>query len=155
APRSTPSRCRTGAHRRLRMLPRAGAEPCSFRSARDPMGSRRERAVAPRSRADDAAAVGVRARPSGSLRQTHRAHTRAGDEPARQPVGAWSAKEPRPRWIRLLESARSFGRAASLDGKTMDILFDANGVHFLLRWLHFLAGITWIGMLYYFNFVQT
>src|SRR5215510_882446 len=26
---------------------------------------------------------------------------------------------------------------------------------FLLRWLHFLAGITWIGMLYYFNFVQT
>ncbi len=28
-------------------------------------------------------------------------------------------------------------------------------VEFLLRWLHFLAGITWIGMLYYFNFVQT
>ncbi len=26
---------------------------------------------------------------------------------------------------------------------------------FLLRWLHFLSGITWIGMLYYFNFVQT
>ena len=25
---------------------------------------------------------------------------------------------------------------------------------FLLRWLHFLAGITWIGLLYYFNFVQ-
>lgn len=24
-----------------------------------------------------------------------------------------------------------------------------------LRWLHFLAGITWIGILYYFNFVQT
>lgn len=24
-----------------------------------------------------------------------------------------------------------------------------------LRWFHFLAGITWIGMLYYFNFVQT
>jgi uncharacterized membrane protein len=23
------------------------------------------------------------------------------------------------------------------------------------RWLHFLAGITWIGLLYYFNFVQT
>jgi uncharacterized membrane protein len=37
----------------------------------------------------------------------------------------------------------------------MDLLFDANGIHFLLRWLHFLAGITWIGMLYYFNFVQT
>jgi uncharacterized membrane protein len=28
-------------------------------------------------------------------------------------------------------------------------------VHFFLRWLHFLAGITWIGILYYFNFVQT
>lgn len=24
----------------------------------------------------------------------------------------------------------------------------------LLRWVHFLAGITWIGLLYYFNFVQ-
>ena len=28
-------------------------------------------------------------------------------------------------------------------------------VEFLLRWLHFLAGIIWIGILYYFNFVQT
>jgi uncharacterized membrane protein len=25
---------------------------------------------------------------------------------------------------------------------------------FLLRWIHFLAGITWIGILYYFNLVQ-
>jgi uncharacterized membrane protein len=25
----------------------------------------------------------------------------------------------------------------------------------LLRWFHFLAGITWIGILYYFNFIQT
>lgn len=25
---------------------------------------------------------------------------------------------------------------------------------FLLRWVHLLAGITWIGLLYYFNFVQ-
>ncbi len=25
---------------------------------------------------------------------------------------------------------------------------------FLLRWIHFLAGITWIGLLYYFNFIQ-
>jgi uncharacterized membrane protein len=37
----------------------------------------------------------------------------------------------------------------------MDIIFSSDGIHFLLRWLHFLAGITWIGMLYYFNFVQT
>ncbi|HXH84232.1 MAG TPA: urate hydroxylase PuuD [Candidatus Tectomicrobia bacterium] len=34
-------------------------------------------------------------------------------------------------------------------------LFSGDGILFLLRWLHFLAGITWIGMLYYFNFVQT
>jgi uncharacterized membrane protein len=34
-------------------------------------------------------------------------------------------------------------------------LFSSEGVLFLLRWFHFLAGITWIGLLYYFNFVQT
>jgi uncharacterized membrane protein len=34
-------------------------------------------------------------------------------------------------------------------------LFTADGMLFLLRWIHFLAGITWIGLLYYFNFVQT
>jgi uncharacterized membrane protein len=34
-------------------------------------------------------------------------------------------------------------------------LFSGDGWLFLLRWIHFLAGITWIGMLYYFNFVQT
>ncbi|GJM10503.1 MAG: hypothetical protein DHS20C11_27790 [Lysobacteraceae bacterium] len=27
-------------------------------------------------------------------------------------------------------------------------------IGFLLRWIHILAGITWIGLLYYFNFVQ-
>jgi uncharacterized membrane protein len=34
-------------------------------------------------------------------------------------------------------------------------LFSGEGWLFLLRWFHFLAGITWIGILYYFNFVQT
>ena len=34
-------------------------------------------------------------------------------------------------------------------------LFSYDGWLLLLRWFHFLAGITWIGMLYYFNFVQT
>jgi uncharacterized membrane protein len=34
-------------------------------------------------------------------------------------------------------------------------LFSEAGWLFLLRWIHFLAGITWIGLLYYFNFVQT
>ncbi|GAB5413076.1 MAG: urate hydroxylase PuuD [Congregibacter sp.] len=28
-------------------------------------------------------------------------------------------------------------------------------VEFIFRWFHVLAGIVWIGMLYYFNFVQT
>jgi len=34
-------------------------------------------------------------------------------------------------------------------------IFSLEGFLFLLRWFHFLAGITWIGILYYFNFVQT
>ena len=34
-------------------------------------------------------------------------------------------------------------------------LLTVDGWLLLLRWFHFLAGITWIGMLYYFNFVQT
>jgi uncharacterized membrane protein len=33
-------------------------------------------------------------------------------------------------------------------------LLSADGWLLLLRWIHFLAGITWIGILYYFNFVQ-
>jgi len=33
-------------------------------------------------------------------------------------------------------------------------LFSEVGMLFLLRWIHFLAGVLWIGLLYYFNFVQ-
>jgi len=29
-----------------------------------------------------------------------------------------------------------------------------SGIEHYLRWLHYLSGITWIGLLYYFNFVQ-
>ena len=36
---------------------------------------------------------------------------------------------------------------------TMEI-FTQYGLTFLVRWLHVLAGVTWIGLLYYFNFVQ-
>ena len=37
----------------------------------------------------------------------------------------------------------------------MDLaLFGSEGLAFVFRWIHFLAGITWIGLLYYFNFVQ-
>jgi uncharacterized membrane protein len=35
------------------------------------------------------------------------------------------------------------------------VLFTLDGFLFLLRWVHFMAGITWIGMLYYLNFAQT
>jgi uncharacterized membrane protein len=34
-------------------------------------------------------------------------------------------------------------------------LFHRVGGVILSRWAHFLAGVTWIGLLYYFNFVQT
>jgi uncharacterized membrane protein len=34
-------------------------------------------------------------------------------------------------------------------------IFSMEGWYFLLRWFHFLAGIAWIGILYYFNLVQT
>lgn len=33
-------------------------------------------------------------------------------------------------------------------------LFSHEGGLFLLRWVHFLSGVTWIGILYYFNFIQ-
>ncbi|HEY5656456.1 MAG TPA: urate hydroxylase PuuD [Myxococcota bacterium] len=34
-------------------------------------------------------------------------------------------------------------------------IFTFEGVSVLLRWFHVLAGVTWIGILYYFNFIQT
>ncbi|MCA1823111.1 MAG: urate hydroxylase PuuD [Mycobacteriales bacterium] len=34
-------------------------------------------------------------------------------------------------------------------------IFTRTGGEILARWGHYLAGITWIGLLYYFNFVQT
>jgi uncharacterized membrane protein len=37
----------------------------------------------------------------------------------------------------------------------MDVaLFTQEGVMMILRWIHFFAGVAWIGHLYYFNFVQ-
>lgn len=33
-------------------------------------------------------------------------------------------------------------------------LFSSQGLEFILRWLHFLGGVSWIGMLWYFNFAQ-
>ena len=37
----------------------------------------------------------------------------------------------------------------------MDLITTAAGWEFLLRYVHLLAGTTWIGVLYYFNFIQT
>lgn len=36
----------------------------------------------------------------------------------------------------------------------MSELFTAGGLDYLFRWGHFLAGVCWIGLLWYFNFVQ-
>lgn len=33
-------------------------------------------------------------------------------------------------------------------------LFSLEGLNFIFRWIHFFFGIVWIGLLYYFNFVQ-
>jgi uncharacterized membrane protein len=37
----------------------------------------------------------------------------------------------------------------------MGIITTAAGIEMLLRWGHFMAGVAWVGLLYYFNFVQT
>ena len=34
-------------------------------------------------------------------------------------------------------------------------LFTSYGIDYLFRWIHMLTGVAWIGLLYYFNFVQT
>ena len=34
-------------------------------------------------------------------------------------------------------------------------LISQAGIDYLVRWGHMLAGVAWIGLLYYFNFVQT
>lgn len=37
----------------------------------------------------------------------------------------------------------------------MDIgLFSTEGLVMVLRWIHFMSGVAWIGLLYYFNFIQ-
>src|SRR3954447_21369374 len=43
---------------------------------------------------------------------------------------------------------------------TISVIFDnffksGGGLQFIARWLHVLSGIAWIGLLYFFNFVQT
>ncbi len=33
-------------------------------------------------------------------------------------------------------------------------ILSADGFYMVLRWIHYMAGVVWIGLLYYFNFVQ-
>src|SRR6266704_6032337 len=54
----------------------------------------------------------------------------------------------------LIESTHQIGFALGM----LDGVFKAPSAdefaHIILRWLHFVAGITWIGMLYFFNLVN-
>src|SRR5438876_2168358 len=54
----------------------------------------------------------------------------------------------------LIESTHQIGFALGM----LDGVFKAPSVtelsHIILRWLHFVAGITWIGLLYFFNLVN-
>ncbi|MBM4368507.1 MAG: urate hydroxylase PuuD [Deltaproteobacteria bacterium] len=51
--------------------------------------------------------------------------------------------------------AREAGYIGRLTGVAVDLaLLSSEGPSFLFRWVHLLTGITWIGLLYYFNFVQ-
>ena len=37
---------------------------------------------------------------------------------------------------------------------TLALVFGKEGIHWLVRWWHVVFGVAWIGLLYYFNFVQ-
>ncbi len=61
----------------------------------------------------------------------------------------------RRQFIRLLEAPVASPALASLIGPQIN--FPAGfrpSLEMLLRWIHFLAGITWIGLLYFFNLVN-
>jgi peptide/nickel transport system ATP-binding protein len=62
---------------------------------------------------------------------------------------SWARARAGATFPRLLTGSRGRGRK----GDTMELI-SQNGFGFVFRWLHVLAGITWIGLLYYFNFVQ-
>src|SRR5436190_21124174 len=55
----------------------------------------------------------------------------------------------------LIESTHHVGLALGmLDGSVFKAPNGAEISHIILRWLHFVAGITWIGLLYFFNLVN-
>src|SRR5438034_5427000 len=55
----------------------------------------------------------------------------------------------------IITASTSSSRSSHATEDEPMALASSEGWLFLLRWIHFLAGITWIGILYYFNFVQT
>src|SRR5437879_13131862 len=55
----------------------------------------------------------------------------------------------------FIESTHHIGLALGmLDGSVFHAPSGAEISHIILRWLHFVAGITWIGLLYFFNLVN-
>ena len=60
-----------------------------------------------------------------------------------------------PLWAVTLETCPQIGHLEKGNFMTAASLFDQYTIgNFWFRYLHILAGITWIGLLYYFNFVQ-
>jgi uncharacterized membrane protein len=57
--------------------------------------------------------------------------------------------------IKMAKTRHNLADLNHFKGVCMDIaLFSAEGAQFFFRWVHFLAGVAWIGILYYFNLVQ-
>ena len=55
----------------------------------------------------------------------------------------------------LIESAGNLGHVLGMfDGSIFKAPNGTEISHVILRWLHFVAGITWIGLLYFFNLVN-
>jgi uncharacterized membrane protein len=54
----------------------------------------------------------------------------------------------------LIESTHHVGWALGMLDSALKAPSGAEISHIILRWLHFVAGITWIGLLYFFNLVN-
>jgi uncharacterized membrane protein len=65
-------------------------------------------------------------------------------------AGEWPANDGSPRQAVALGC-----RAPTVELEEAMEIFTRTGAEMLGRWFHYLSGVTWIGLLYYFNFVQT
>jgi len=55
----------------------------------------------------------------------------------------------------IIESTSYAGQVVGMfDGSIFKAPNGQEISHIILRWLHFVAGITWIGLLYFFNLVN-